>query len=415
MFVERGFKRMGLRYICLRSLGFRNLSNNTNMKNSIAISVLILALTAGCEGSQQSADDLITVDVTGSYPKKELVLQDFMDVEYIPLETNDDFTCQGVVLAVGKDIILTKNRARDGDIFVYDRKTGKGLNKINRKGEGREEYTFIMKIVLDEDEGEIFVHDHFIKKILVYDLDGQFKRSLKQNDELYFANMYGFDRENLICNNYWVTDKPPFTIISKQDGRVKQIPIPFKEKKSISVSYTDKASDMHYSVIPSNNNPIIPNSGSWILVEQSSDTVYRYQPDHGLSPIIARTPSVQSMNPEVFLFLSILTNRYYFMEAVKKEYDFEANEGFPTTDLVYDKQEKTIFEYLVYNNDYSDKKTVNMKTSPVDEVIASWQSLEASQLIEDYGKGKLKGRLKEIAADLDEESNPVIMLIKHKK
>lgn len=32
-----------------------------------------------------------------------------------------------------------------------------------------------------------------------------------------------------------------------------------------------------------------------------------------------------------------------------------------------------------------------------------------------YKKGQLKGRLKEIAATLDEESNPVIMLIKHKK
>lgn len=51
----------------------------------------------------------------------------------------------------------------------------------------------------------------------------------------------------------------------------------------------------------------------------------------------------------------------------------------------------------------------------VDDKIASWQSIEASQLIEDYEKGKLKGRLKEIAASLDEESNPVIMLIKHKK
>ena len=67
------------------------------------------------------------------------------------------------------------------------------------------------------------------------------------------------------------------------------------------------------------------------------------------------------------------------------------------------------------NNDYSEKRAVNMKSLPVDDKIASWQSIEASQLIEDYEKGKLKRRLKEIAASLDEESNPVIMLIKHKK
>ena len=30
-------------------------------------------------------------------------------------------------------------------------------------------------------------------------------------------------------------------------------------------------------------------------------------------------------------------------------------------------------------------------------------------------KGELKGGLKEIAAGLDEESNPVLMLVKHKR
>lgn len=385
------------------------------MKGIFTISVLFLLLMAGCGKDKQSTGELITVDVTASYPKKELILQDFMDVEYIPLETKDDFICQGLVLAIGKDVILARNRVRDGNIFVYDRKTGKGLKKINREGQGNEEYTFVQRIVLDEKQNEMFVLDHFIRKILVYDLDGNFKRSLGQNDELYFFYLYNFGRDNLITNNYWVTDKPPFTVISKQDGSTtKQIPIPFKEKKSMAVSYTDEAKDIYYSVIPDTYNPIIPNFGSWILVEQSSDTVYRYQLDHTMTPIIARTPSVQSMNPEVFLFVSMLTNRYYFMEAVKKVYNFETNEGFPTTDLLYDKQEKAIFEYTVYNDDYSDKKTVNMKSLPVDDKIASWQSIEASQLVEDYNKGKLKGRLKEIAASLDEESNPVIMLIKHK-
>ena len=385
------------------------------MKWIITIPAILLFALAGCGKDKQSTNELIIVDVTKNYPEKELILQDFMDVEYIPLETKDDFICQGLVLAIGKDIILARNRIRDGDIFIYDRKTGKGLKKINREGQGGEEYTFIQRIVLDEKQNEIFVLDHFSRKISVYDLDGNFKRSLKRGDELYFFHLYNFNQTSLITNNYWVTDKPAFTIISKQDGTTKQIQIPFKEKISMAVNYSDKAKDIYYNVIPDNYNPIIPYFDCWVLVEQSSDTVYKYQSDHKMIPIIARTPSVQSMNPEVFLFLGILTNRYYFMETVKKEYNFETHEGFPTTDLLYDKQEKAIFEYIVYNNDYSEKRAVNMKSLPVDDKIASWQSIEASQLIEDYEKGKLKGRLKEIAASLDEESNPVIMLIKHKK
>jgi len=62
------------------------------MKIQIIALAIILFIRAGIGGCNQSntQDVLITVDVTASYPEKELILQDFMDVEYIPLETNDD-------------------------------------------------------------------------------------------------------------------------------------------------------------------------------------------------------------------------------------------------------------------------------------------------------------------------------------
>ena len=131
------------------------------MKWIITIPAILLFALAGCGKDKQSTNELITVDVTVSYPKKELILQDFMDVEYIPLETKDDFICQGLVLAIGKDIILARNRIRDGDIFIYDRKTGKGLKKINREGQGGEEYTFIQRIVLDEKHTSFFLQAFF--------------------------------------------------------------------------------------------------------------------------------------------------------------------------------------------------------------------------------------------------------------
>jgi hypothetical protein len=92
------------------------------------------------------------------------------------------------------------------------------------------------------------------------------------------------------------------------------------------------------------------------------------------------------------------------------------------TDLMYDRQEKKISEYTVYNDDFTNKRPVK---NLVDEIltltvvnnneIAFMEKIEAYELIEAYGEGKLKGKLKEIAAELDEDSNPVIMLAKHKK
>lgn len=98
------------------------------------LAVILLVVLAGCGENKQSNNDLIIVDVSKSYPKKELILQDFMDVEYVALETTDEFLTQGLVQDVGKEYILATNRNNDGDIFIFDRKTGKGVRKINRRG-----------------------------------------------------------------------------------------------------------------------------------------------------------------------------------------------------------------------------------------------------------------------------------------
>ena len=84
---------------------------------------------------------------------------------------------------------------------------------------------------------------------------------------------------------------------------------------------------------------------------------------------------------------------------------------------MYDRQEKTFWGYTVYNGDFSTKKEIYMNwLSPVNHEIESWKALDADKLVESYKKGELKdGKLKEIAAKLKEDDNPVIMLIKHKK
>jgi hypothetical protein len=102
------------------------------------------------------------------------------------------------------------------------------------------------------------------------------------------------------------------------------------------------------------------------------------------------------------------------MQTVKKEIEFETRQV-PRTNLMYDRQENTIHEYTVYNDDFTTKKPVNMSNAAFNAEIAFWQKLEAYELVESYKKEELKGRLKDIAAELEEESNPVIMIAKNKK
>lgn len=67
------------------------------------------------------------------------------------------------------------------------------------------------------------------------------------------------------------------------------------------------------------------------------------------------------------------------------------------------------------NDDFINKEEVSLTSEPRNPEIAICQTLDAPDLVEAYEKGQLKGKLKEIAANLDEESNPVVMLLKKKK
>ncbi len=385
------------------------------MKQINAILALaLLMVLAGCGGNKQSNNDLITVDVSKSYPKKELILQDFMDVEYIALETTDEFLTQGLVLDAGKEYLLVKNRNNDGDIFIFDRKTGKGVRKINRQGQGGEEYARINDLILDESNGEIFVESPG-NKILVYDLYGSFKRVLNLDREV--SSVFNYDKHNLICydmSDYHSKGKDRtrsyHVIISKQDGSItREIFIPFKTINTpIAVDGDQFVASYSYQIRLSH--------GEWTLIETSSDTLYHYAPDGTLSPFIVRTPSAHTMVPEVFLYMGICTDRYYFMQTVKNVFNFEKGNGFYTDELVYDKEEKALFQVAVYNGDYAEKRPVAMTASPVNSEIENVTTLDAFRLVEIYEKGQLKdGQLKEIASRLDKDDNPVIMLIKQKK
>lgn len=383
----------------------------STMKKLNILSLLLLLVIGGCKKSNQSgngSDAFISVNVKDNYPSKELILQDFMDVEYIALDTSDEFLCQGNILDIGEKLILVRNDSHDGNIYLFDR-TGKGIRKINRHGQGAEEYAYMYGVVLDEDNEEIFINDIMTKKIMVYDLFGNFKRAILHSEGTITDNIYDYDKDYLFCElevntNDEKQNKSTLVFISKQDGSLAdKLEIHYKEKK-----VTSFVSENDFLIYP--YSPILLLGDSWVLTEASSDTVFCFSSKRRrMEPFMVRTPSIQSMNPEIFLFPKIFTDRYYFMERVKKE------DGFSKTDLVYDQQEDALYEYTLYNTDYSNKQQVNMVTWKTrNNKIGFWQKLEAYDLVNFCRKGELKGKLKEIAVGLEESSNPVIMLVKNK-
>ncbi len=382
------------------------------MKRKNLFAVAFLFALIGCTGHKQ--EELITVDVTANYPQKELILQDFMNVEYIPLETTDEFVLQGKVADIsGKRLILTN--VRQGEILIFDRITGKGLKKINRQGNGPEEYILPFNVHLNEEETEMYVNDGPSSKIQVYDLEGVYKRTIPYKKGALVTNLLDYDADHFLSQDIYATGNETFAstffLMSKQDSNRIDIEVPFA--KRISPVITKQVGDMIYGSAPKNSF-ISSYRGNWVLSEPSSDTVYIHQPNANLRPFIVRTPSVQTMTPEVFLFPGFLSDRFYFMQTVKKECDFEKNQEMPTVDLVYDKQERKMYRSIVYNADFDERKE-DLSACPINGEVAYSVLLEPSYLLDANEKGQLKGRLKEIAANLKEEDNPVIMLIKPKE
>ena len=138
-------------------------------------------------------------------------------------------------LSIGHEkYIIVTNFYDDGNIFVYGR-NGKAIRKINRKGQGEEEYVSMRSVSLDEENEEIFVNDFHAKKIRVYDLEGNFKRSLNQRSEKssFYVEMLDYDKDNLICYDKF-NFEVPFLLVSKQDGSItKEITVPYNYSISL--------------------------------------------------------------------------------------------------------------------------------------------------------------------------------------
>lgn len=392
----------------------------------ILIFIAIILCFSSCGNDVFDKSNLYTVNLLKNYPEKELILQDLFDIEYVVLETNDTFLTQGNLRSIGKKYIVIKNDGRtDGDIFLFDRSTGKGIRKINRLGQGGEEYVNILDVFVDEKEQELFVNTHYINQVNIYNIEGAFKRKFKQLAGSFYDQMKIFDEEYLICHDgfwdeSWINNplkKNYFLLVSRLDGSIIDIPIPYDRK----ISSVIWSRDGKQTRIP-RNKELVPYFGNWLLMESSSDTIYQIDENRKLNPWIVRKPSVQK-DATYFLFPAVYSGRYQFMQKVKMEHDFQKGSDFQRTDLIYDNKKNAIYEAVVYNNDYMQKERVSLTYDLSvlqifnNEDIAFTRILQAPDLVEAYKDGKLRegSRLKEIAAKLDDEDNPVIMIGKYKK
>jgi len=376
------------------------------MSKSIFVSICLLALFS-CTGKKEN--ELISIDVTTKYPKKELIIQDFAEVEYVRLETTKENLITHPIYIDDKKIVGLNMQT--GNIVFFNNE-GKFVNSFKHKGNGPQEYTSVLPSGIILDNGEVMVYDMQRKRVQIYDEKGVYKRTLNMPNGEMYTDINIFNSENFICYDESLEGMIPYTLVSRKDGSVsKKIDVKFEKRMSMyfliygdNNQVTGAVSTPHY--------PIESHMDEFILNEASSDTIYKFDSKERLIPFIVRKPMVQTMSKPISLYALLETKEYIFMVSVEKYFDMKTHEGFANVDLVYDKDQSDIYEYSIKNREYDTEKNLRLPYIKFLSHNNGFIRYNAINLCDDLENGLLSGKLKEIASSLNEDDNPVIARVK---
>ncbi|MEG1008138.1 MAG: 6-bladed beta-propeller, partial [Bacteroides sp.] len=130
------------------------------MKNLFLFFILWIVVACGSNSQKAKEDDssskedrlvrketvLPILDLQKEYPKKDIILQDFAEVEYIAFETNDSVLLSDYTMHLIDDVIITHDESEN--ILFFD-KEGKFLHSFNRIGGSGEEYGQYLDVICD--------------------------------------------------------------------------------------------------------------------------------------------------------------------------------------------------------------------------------------------------------------------------
>lgn len=389
--------------------------------NHLILLISFLLLGSEAVSSQSKAGNLPVFDFSKNYPQKKMRLQDMADIEYVALETTDDILLGGSsTLSAVTDKYILVHEVQRGDIFLFDRKTGKLFSYFNHQGQSGQEYFWIMNgTVLDEKKEEIYVCSQVIQ---VYSLQGKYKRSLKINGLENEMKVFNFDDKSLLIYDDVIiepgrenkTKTDPYRLVSKTDGSlISVVGLHFAKRYSNAIAQQLENNmwrpfkfyypqNMYY--------------GSDIMIADiSSDTLYQLSPGKGLIPILTRTPSTHGAEPRSIWFPLVTTDK--FMQFGTFLLDFNTTGGkIPT--YLYDFQTGTISEVSILDAELEVRlgriREWSLGGNPSIAKNMAAELIQASSIIEAYNGKRLAGNGKKIAKTLMEDDNPVVRILRFK-
>jgi hypothetical protein len=383
--------------------------------NSKRLMIMFLLLTLlGCK--KNISGELIEFDVTANYPIKSLAIEDIAEIEYLVLDISDDDYLFQSFRTMTENFIMCSRR---NELLFFSRLTGKPVSKVSRYGQSPEEYIVIGEAVYSEAEDEVFILD-YSRSINIYGRDNAFKRKIPCNWD-YFPStlgaMYNYDKDYLLFNITTFTGSmrdSSFIFVSKLDGGVEPIYIPFKEK--VNLRTTPGKNESGVTGVFINGYCAVRNGKDFLLTDYSSDTVYRFTPDRQLTPVLVRKPSIQKMEDKILLHSWLETNNYLFFSTDKLAFDWKNLKYFPSEGYLMEKNTGKFFQTNISMKDYKGKDLILGPSviSRTPNPQTGLTILDVLELHEANRENKLSGKLKEVTNSLGDDDEMVFMILKFK-
>ena len=380
--------------------------------------IAICLLFAGCSGKKQKTVSTKTeadiqqtetklswydgekpfkFDEKENYPETNIKLSELAEASYIPIGTNDSTilrllgTCNGNDYCITSEHIYSQENQQKLYIFKID---GTPIKIINKQGEGPEDYSFISSYAVDTLNKEIFIQDMYRKRTVVYDLDGNFKRTFPNlAKEIVELN------DSLLLNFFQLNPKGPrYSVIRKDDGKtVLNLPIRFNIKLP-----TDTWGQLAYG-------SLIKTPQGAFMSNLQNDTIFEIKRNLSITPRIIDISDYGTNFAQVHP--TIETARYLmFYILCCHSCKPKVQQRF----YIYDKKEKQIYKMTDYSgnsywtlmDDYPHIQ--NWETTQNPNIAIRTRQVDA--LFQAEGKHG-DAKLQEIIKHLNEDDNPVLQVM----
>lgn len=366
--------------------------------------------------SQSEKSHLPVIDISKSYPKKEIRLQDIADSEYIPLETTDDVLLGNrLALSYVSDKYILIHEPIRGNIFIFNR-DGTIYSHFNHKGQSGQEYAWIgdAGVIFDEKNEEIFVCNQSIQ---VYTLKGEYKRTLKINTVDSDSKVFNIDDEALLVYDDVIiepgledkTMKDPYRLVSKKDGSlISVLNIHFPKRYSTRIAKIEKNSwgglflfytqSMYYGQ-------------DLMIADVSSDTLYQLTPNRKLIPLLTRKPSVHvSEEPRKVWATFLTTDKFIIIGTILLDFN---TVGGKIPFFMYEFETGEVTRVSFFDAEYGTKYW-EPGNSPAIAKNKIASLIQPSSIIDAYEKKRLNGSVDKFIKTLSEDDNPVVRILKFK-